>query len=111
MSGTQADISITAGSKGAEDGWVKLTAKVLNREEASKVFTKTALKNIQSPASSDPVLIGHIDAYFIVSSHVFLNGLPAETINGFVNFSLMATWTPVLPGVFCTPGSTTFRKT
>ena len=88
MSGTQADISITAGSKGAEDGWVKLTAKVLNREEASKVFTKTALKNIQSPASSDPVIIGHIDAHFIVSSHVFLNGLPAETINGFVNFSL-----------------------
>ena len=30
----------------------------------------------------------HIDAHFIVSSRVFFNGLPAETINGFINFSL-----------------------
>ena len=44
MSGTQADISIMASPKGAEDGSVKLTAGVLTREEASQVFTKTALR-------------------------------------------------------------------
>ena len=67
---------------------MKLTAKVLTRVGASEVFTKPALENFQSPASSDLLLTAHIDEHFIVSSHVFFNGLPAETINGFVNFSL-----------------------
>ena len=88
MSGTQAGISITAGPEGAEDGLVKPTTRVLTLKEASQVFTKPALKNFQSPASSDPELIEHIDAHFIVSSRGFLNGLPAETINGFINFIL-----------------------
>ena len=67
MSGTQADISITAGPEGAEDGLVKPTTRVLILEEASQVFTEPALKNFQSSASRDPELIEHIDAHFIVS--------------------------------------------
>ena len=88
MSGTQADIIALRPAEGAEDGSVKLTAEVLTRVEASEVLTKPALENFQSPASSDPVLIEHIDEHFIVLSICFLNGLPAETTNGFVNSSL-----------------------
>ena len=92
MSCNQADIPITATVNllaGADDASaVKLTAKLLSREEASQVFNGSALQKLQSPASGDPVLIENWDAHINVSLNVFLKLLSAETIDGFVNFCL-----------------------
>ena len=82
MSGIQASICITAGPPGAffflvnllagaDDGSMKLTAEVLTREEASQVFTKTAIDNFQSPASDGPVLTDNTGAHINVSSNAF----------------------------------------
>ena len=60
MSGNQADIptkatvNLLAGDDNASA--VKLTAKLLSREEASQVFNRSALQKLQSPESGGPVL-------------------------------------------------------
>lgn len=69
---------------------VKLTTKPLSREEASQVFTKSALQKLQSPESGGPVVSFDWEAHINVSPVGFLTLCDTETKKGFVEFCLMA---------------------